>query len=82
MVVSDIREGLVNTQTVVSDVHQGVTNTQTIISELRRDVTNTNTIVSDIHRTIVQSKEGTDGENQSVSITRTPLTTESALIIP
>ena len=82
MVVSDIREGLENTHTMVSDVHQGVTNTQTIISELQRDVTNAATIVSDIHRTIVHSKEGTNGKNQSVSVTCILSTTESALIIP
>ena len=81
-VVSRIRRDVVNTQTIVSNVHQGVVNTHTVVSELQNSVANTHTIVSDIHRTIVGGREGTDGENQSVSVTCTLFVTERPLTLP
>ena len=65
----------ITTHVIVSDVHQGVSNTHVIVSENQQNVAN-------IHRTIVTGQEGIDERNHSVSATRTPVITESALTFP
>ena len=79
VVVSDVHRGVMNTHTIVSDVRQSVINTQTLVSDVHRGVTNALTIVSEIHHTIVQNQEGSDGKNQSVSVTCTPFVTEPTI---
>ena len=60
----------IGTHVAVSGVQQGV-------SEPQHNTTDIHTIVSDIHHVVVGSQEGTDGTNQSVSVTCT--LTESVL---
>ena len=65
--VSDIRGGIVETKAIVSDVHCHVVGAHTIVSELQHSATDTHILVSDIHRNMLQSQEGTDRGQQSVS---------------
>ena len=47
-----------------------------IVPGVRRDVENSPTVVSDIHHNKLKSREGVDGRNQPVSVTRTIPATE------
>jgi len=60
--ISDVRHKVVNTHTVVSNTH-------VIVSELQRDVASARAIVSDIHRTMVENREGIDGNDLLVGVT-------------
>jgi hypothetical protein len=71
----------INTNVTVSDIRRDVAATHTVVSDVRNDVTSTHAIVSDIHRTITENQRGADGNNQSVSLTCTPLVTEQTLTV-
>ena len=66
----------VNAHTTASDTHQDATNKPTIGSGL----VNTHIINSDIHCNNLKGREGVDGRNQTVSITRTLPAIEKVLI--
>ena len=67
MIVSDVRQDVVKTQTIVSDVHHGVVNTQAI--------------VSDIHRAVVKCQDEAANKQLSVSIPYTMSVAQSTLTI-
>ena len=50
------------------NTNEVATNTNVAVSDVHRDVLTTKIIVSDIHRTIVESQEGADGKDRSVSV--------------
>ena len=60
-----------------SDTHQDAANEPTIGS----GVESTDAAVSDIHRNKLKGREGVDGRNRAVSITRTLPATEKLVLI-
>ena len=70
-----------NTPITVSGIHHEVMNAPTTVSELHRNVADTNAIVSDIHRSMLEGREGTAGQRQSVSDVGTLSITEQILTI-
>ena len=67
----------VDPHATASDTHQDATNEPTIGSGL----TNTHMINSDINRNNLKGREGVDGRNRTVSITRTLPATENLVLI-
>ena len=76
-VVSNIHNDVVNTQTIVSDVHRDVASAHAIVSGLQNNATDTHTLVAELHHNMLQSQEGTDGQQQSVSAISYLSTTDS-----
>ena len=73
--IPNIQGDTSNAKVVVPNDRRGDSNVKTIVSGVRSDVANTSTIVSDTHRDKLKSREGADGRNQPVGITRTlPIT--------
>ena len=52
-----------------------------VVSEVHRDLVNTQIMVSDLHRNMLKSQEGTIGQPQLVSITRTLFLAERTLTV-
>jgi len=76
----DVRRDGSNTLAVISGVRHDVAGASHIVSEVRSDVVNTQNTVSGIHRNALKTREGKDGQNPTVRITRALPFTEWQLI--
>jgi len=80
-VVTDVRHDVKDARAIVSNVHHVVKDTHAVVSDVRHDVRDTRAVVSTTHTIVselqtniahlVKSQEGTDGKDQSVSVTST-----------
>ena len=70
-----------NIYVAVSDVRDDVAKTHTVVAATHSVAVDTHTVVCDIRREIRGSREGADGQYQSVSDTRTIPTTKCMLTV-